>query len=85
MNSKSKKKIFITGHKGLVGSSFVRLLKNQNKFKIIKADRKELNLEDQKEVRNFFKKIKPNIVINTAALAGGIYANEIVLILLKRT
>jgi len=76
MKLKPKKKIFITGHKGLVGSSFVRLIKNQNKFQIIKTDRNELNLEDQKEVRNFFKKKKPNIVINTAALAGGIYANE---------
>lgn len=76
MNSNFKKKIFITGHKGLVGSSFVRLIKKQNKFEIIKANRKELNLENQNQVRNFFKKKRPNIVINSAALAGGIYANE---------
>ena len=76
MKSKLKKKIFITGHKGLVGSSFVRLIEGQKKFQIIKADRYKLNLENQKEVRDFFKKNKPNIVINSAALAGGIYANE---------
>ena len=69
MKSKLKKKIFITGHKGLVGSSFVRLIEGQKKFQIIKADRYKLNLENQKEVRDFFKKNKPNIVINSAALA----------------
>ncbi len=70
------KKIFITGHKGMVGSAFVRVLKNKPGFRIIIADKKKVNLEDQKAVDKFFKKNKPDYVINAAALAGGIYANE---------
>ncbi|WP_440907475.1 GDP-L-fucose synthase family protein [Candidatus Pelagibacter sp.] len=70
------KKLFVTGHKGMVGSAFVRILKKKKKFKIIVADRKKLDLENQKKVDLFFKKNKPDMVINAAALAGGIYANE---------
>lgn len=74
---KSKfKKIFIAGHKGMVGSAFLRILRKKKKFKIILADRKKLDLENQTKVDLFFKKNKPDIVINAAALAGGIYANE---------
>lgn len=74
---KSKyKKIFVTGHNGMVGSAFIRILKKNLKFKIIIADRNKINLEDQKKVNLFFKKNKPDYVINAAALAGGIYANE---------
>ena len=76
MKSKFKKSIFVTGHKGLVGSSFVRLIKNTNKFRILTVDRKKLDLENQKEVKKFFSKHKPDYVINAAALAGGIGANE---------
>ena len=70
------KKIFITGHNGMVGSAFIRILKKNPRFKIIIADRKKINLEDQIKVDLFFKKNKPDYVINAAALAGGIYANE---------
>jgi GDP-L-fucose synthase len=74
MNSKYKK-IYIAGHRGMVGSAFLKYFKNKN-FKIILEDKKKLNLENQNEVESFFKKNKPDYVINAAALAGGIFANE---------
>lgn len=76
MKSNYKKTIFIAGHNGLVGSSFIRLLDQKRKYKILTASRKEINLENQDHVKIFFKKNKPDIVINAAALAGGIYAND---------
>jgi len=72
----SKIKIFIAGHKGMVGSAILRLLKKQN-VKIILKDRKELNLLNQKQVRDFFIKEKVDQVYLSAAKVGGIYANNI--------
>lgn len=73
---KKNDKIFVTGHKGLVGSSILRLLKKKNYKKIIVIDKKKLDLRDQKKVNSFFSKNK-NIkaVIHTAAKVGGINAN----------
>ena len=68
-------KIFVTGHKGLVGSAVVRRLKYFGYKNILTIDRNKLNLEDQSQVFNFFKKNKINSVINAAAKVGGIYAN----------
>jgi GDP-L-fucose synthase len=76
MNSTYKKKIFITGHRGMVGSAFLRYFKKKKNFHLIFANKDKINLEDQKKVDEFFKKNKPNYVINAAALAGGILANE---------
>ena len=47
-------KIFVAGHKGMVGSALVRLLKKKN-IEIITRDRTELDLTNQREVQNFFK------------------------------
>ena len=69
------KKIFVTGHKGLVGSAIVRILKKKN-YKILVADRKELDLLNQKKVNNFFKLKKPEIVIHAAGKVGGILHNQ---------
>ena len=70
-------KIFLAGHKGLVGSAILRKLK-ENKFKnIILADRKKLNLFDQKSVLYFLKRKKPDLVIIAAAKVGGIYHNNV--------
>ena len=69
-------KIFITGHKGLVGSSVYSLLKKKGYRNIIIASRKELNLLDTKKVEQFFKKKKIEIVVNCAAKVGGILANS---------
>ncbi len=70
-------KIFLAGHNGLVGSSILRKLKKKNYKNIILADRKRLNLLDQKKVFNFLKKNKPKIVIIAAAKVGGIYHNSL--------
>ena len=69
-------KIFVTGHKGLVGSSILRRLKFYGYNNIIIAPKKILDLRRQKSVENFFKKFKPDAVINAAATVGGIYANN---------
>ena len=71
-----KKKIFIAGHNGMVGSALVRLLQLQD-VKLITKDRKELDLLNQQEVQNFFKNEKIDQVYLSAAKVGGIYANNI--------
>jgi len=69
-------KIFITGHGGLVGSSFYLLLKKKGYKNLITASRNKLNLLDRKKVELFFKKKKIEIVVNCAAKVGGILANS---------
>ena len=69
-------KIYLTGHTGLVGSSILRLLKNNGFKKILFATSKELDLRDQKKVFKFLNKYKPEFVINAAAKVGGIQANN---------
>ena len=70
----SRLKIFIAGHKGMVGSALFRHLKN-NEVEIITKDRKDLDLLKQDEVKNFFKQEKIDQVYIAAAKVGGIYAN----------
>jgi GDP-L-fucose synthase len=74
MNKKSR--IFVTGHKGLVGSAVVRRLEHFGYKKILTVDKKKLDLRNQQQVFNFFKKNKIDAVINTAGKVGGIYANN---------
>ena len=69
------KKIFIAGHKGMVGSAIFRKLKN-NSNKIVIADKKKLNLLNQKSVLSFFKRNKFDEVYLCAAKVGGIHANN---------
>ena len=68
--------IFVTGHKGLVGSSLLRRLKFYGYKNIITISKKELDLRDQNKVSNFFKKNKIDAVINAAGKVGGILAND---------
>lgn len=68
-------KIFVAGHKGMVGSAIVRSLSNQN-VEIITKDRKELNLLNQQDVYHFFKNQKIDQVYLAAAKVGGIHANN---------
>jgi len=70
------KNIFIAGHNGMVGSSLVRLLKNDIKNNIIMADKSELDLVNQAEVDNFFKQNAIDEVYLAAAKVGGIQAND---------
>jgi GDP-L-fucose synthase len=71
-----KSKIFVTGHKGLVGSAILRRLNYYSFKNIITVDKKKLDLRDQQNVSIFFKKNKIDAVINAAAKVGGIYAND---------
>lgn len=68
--------IFLAGHNGLVGSAIFRLLKLRGFKKIIIAKKKDLDLRDQRKVKTFFKKKKPQYVILSAAKVGGIKAND---------
>ncbi|MDQ5951327.1 MAG: GDP-L-fucose synthase [Patescibacteria group bacterium] len=69
-------KIFVAGHKGLVGSAIVRKLEKDGYTNILTRSRAELDLLDQKKVSAFFKKEKPEYVFLAAAKVGGILANK---------
>ncbi len=69
-------RIFVTGHKGLVGSAIIRRLNHFGYKKIITIEKKKLDLRNQQKVFNFFKNNKIDGVINAAALVGGILANS---------
>ena len=69
-------KIYIAGHSGLVGSAIERLLKKRGFKNLLIRSHKELDLTNQRQVNDFFKKEKPNYVILAAAKVGGIHANN---------
>ena len=71
-----KSKIFVGGHKGMVGSAILRKLKDLDYKNLYYQSKAQLNLIDQKKVLNYFKKIKPDAVILAAAKVGGIKANN---------
>lgn len=71
-----KSNIFVTGHKGLVGSAVLRRLNFFGYKNVLTVDKRNLDLRDQKKVLTYFKKNKIDAVINGAALVGGIYANN---------
>jgi len=69
-------KIFVAGHKGLVGGATVRSLQRAGATQIITRTRAELDLTSQSSVEDFFAKEKPHYVILAAAKVGGIHANN---------
>ncbi len=69
-------KIFLAGHKGLVGGAIFRKLKEYGYKNIITISKKKLDLRDQKKVFLFLKRKKPKMIINAAATVGGIAANN---------
>lgn len=69
-------KIFVAGHRGMVGNALVRILKKNPINEIITKTKSELNLLDQKAVHSFFKKNKIDQVYLAAAKVGGIHANN---------
>jgi GDP-L-fucose synthase len=71
-----KSLIFVTGHKGLVGSAVVRRLNYYGYKNILNIEKKKLDLRNQQKVFSFFKKNKIDAVINAAGKVGGIYANN---------
>ncbi|MBR6147933.1 MAG: GDP-L-fucose synthase [Lachnospiraceae bacterium] len=77
MSSLTKQdKIYVAGHRGLVGSAIVRSLKRSGYTNIIGKTHKELDLTDQKAVRDFFEAERPDVVVLAAAKVGGINANQ---------
>lgn len=77
MDSMDKKaKIYVAGHRGLVGSAIVRALKKEGYSNLVTAARQEVNLLDQQAVADFFEKEKPDYVFLAAAKVGGILANS---------
>lgn len=69
-------KIYIAGHRGMVGSAIVRALENQGFKNLIYRTSKELDLTDQRQVQAFFENEKPEYVFLAAAKVGGIVANN---------
>ncbi len=70
-------KIYVAGHRGMVGSAIVRRLQKDGYDNIITRTSKELDLKEQGAVREFFKSEKPDVVVLAAAKVGGIHANNV--------
>ncbi len=69
-------KIYVAGHRGMVGSAIVRVLKGQGQANLVMRTHAELDLTDQQAVRHFFETEKPDQVYLAAAKVGGIHANN---------
>jgi GDP-L-fucose synthase len=69
-------RIFIAGQEGMVGSAIYKLLKRKNYF-IIDCKRQDLDITDQSKLRLWFKKKRPDVVINAAGKVGGILDNSL--------
>lgn len=69
-------KIFVAGHKGLVGRATVNLLKEKGYKNLILKTSNELDLRVQRDVENFISTLRPDLIIDAAAKVGGIYANK---------
>ena len=69
-------KIYVAGHRGLVGSAIVRNLEAKGYHNIIGRTHRELDLTSQQAVRDFFEAEKPDVVVLAAAKVGGINANN---------
>lgn len=70
------KKIFVAGHRGMVGAAVVRALKFSTDALVITRTRQELNLEDVAAVRRFMLAERPDAIVYAAAKVGGIHANK---------
>lgn len=73
---KKDSKIYVAGHRGLVGSAIMRKLQQEGYTNIITRTHKELDLTNQAQTQEFFKKEKPEYVFLAAAKVGGIHANN---------
>ncbi len=71
----TNKRVWVTGHRGMVGSAIVRRL-NDEDCEVITASKSELDLRDSQAVSNWIQKIKPEAIFIAAAKVGGIYANS---------
>ena len=71
-----RKRVFVAGHRGMVGSAIVRQLQQNNSYEIVTRNRDQLDLISQKDVANFFQKNNIDQVYLAAAKVGGIVANN---------
>jgi GDP-L-fucose synthase len=71
-----KDKIYVAGHKGLIGSAILRRLKAEGFPNVISREHSDLDLMNQEQVQMFFAKEKPDYVFFTAGKVGGVYANN---------
>ena len=69
-------KIYVAGHRGMVGAAIVRALQSKGQTNVISRSHAELDLTDQAAVRAFFALEKPDQVYLAAARVGGIHANN---------
>ena len=76
MTETSPPKIYVAGHRGMVGSAIIRELENQGQTNIVVRTHAELDLTDQQAVRTFFDVERPDQVYLAAAKVGGIHANN---------
>ena len=76
MSITKRSKIYVAGHRGLVGSALVRALQSRGYQRILLQSRSELDLTRQEAVRAFFERERPDAVILAAARVGGIHANN---------
>jgi GDP-L-fucose synthase len=74
---KKESKIYVAGHRGMVGSAIVRRLQDLGYNNIVTRTSSELDLRDQQAVSKFFRDEKPSVVFLAAAKVGGIQANNI--------
>ena len=76
MTKKLSPKIYVAGHRGMVGSAIIRQLKSKGYSNIVVKNRDELDLTDKRAVNEFFNIEKPAQVYLAAAKVGGVYANN---------
>ena len=71
----SGRRVFVAGHRGMVGSALVRRLSGEG-CEVIVAPRQDMDLIDQRQVRDWMARERPDVVIVAAAKVGGILAND---------
>ena len=76
MKLTSTSRIYVAGHRGLVGSAIVRALQQRGHSALVLRTHAELDLTSQADVRRFFEAERPEAVIMAAARVGGIHANN---------
>jgi GDP-L-fucose synthase len=76
MAAAKQSRIYVAGHRGMVGSAIIRELANQGQTNVVVRSHAELDLTDQQAVRAFFNKERPDQVYLAAAKVGGIHANN---------
>ena len=77
INMNKTDKIYVAGHRGMVGSAIVRRLQKDGFTNIVTRGSRDLDLKEQSAVRDFFRSEKPDHVVLAAAKVGGIHANNV--------